>query len=572
MKNHPLEIPYRLETTKDIDIARDGELFGEVDYKRLLHFAKEKPIQRPYALINARKKVTKDFTLVDENKIREAKISIREVVNLPAGILEPPVEVKKSIREVTNLPTGILEPSVAAKENIREAVNLPFVNQYPLILESIPWIDDIVRNKDIFSFFLNFPPDVRKHLLLEQGVSSPGSMYASMMAIHKLLKKCLVVYVKAQKTTTLSLIQLRQSLVALTVFDLRNEDVLLALRTEKTDENIPLQQNALAEVLFSRLPIIIHGLLFIPTGSLMRKLSLKMHSLKLSSRHIMNLKGYFNQKTMPDDLPGILDRICRVAVKMSIPQESKDRLVDYIDSLKKNMERAPLVYRTLFLSHELETCRKLYQPTRLPVATERNEEIIRPKPETSRKINQPARVPVIAKKKEKALKEKTTPQLTRVKTLDFYATKDFFDLVKAKFSKDCTDTYLGERQLMAPRFFNIRIFKKEKWTGNIYMLDFCDPFASLIVDRIQMPRERKALYHQFFDDLKEVLIEMFEDVPYRYILMPLTISNHGTIQKIYNQYRKKLTKIENWIEPQMEEFESLNGTKTFYVLHKRSQG
>jgi len=54
MKNHPLEIPYRLETTKDIDIARDGELFGEVDYKRLLHFAKEKPIQRPYALINAR--------------------------------------------------------------------------------------------------------------------------------------------------------------------------------------------------------------------------------------------------------------------------------------------------------------------------------------------------------------------------------------------------------------------------------------------------------------------------------------------------------------------------------------
>jgi len=183
MKNNALEIPYRLETTEEVDITRGGGIIGEVDYKRLLHYAKEKPLQRPYALINARKKVTKDFTLVDENKIREAKISIREVVNLL------------------------------------------LVNQYPLILESTPWIDDIVSHEDIFSFFLSFPPDVRKHLLLEHGLSSPSLMYASMLAIRKLLKKCLFVYVKAQKTTTLSLLQLKQSLVALTVFDPRNEDV-----------------------------------------------------------------------------------------------------------------------------------------------------------------------------------------------------------------------------------------------------------------------------------------------------------------------------------------------------------
>ena len=185
MKNNALEIPYRLETTEDVDIARDGGIIGEVDYKRLLHYAKEKPLQRPYALINARKKVTKDFTLVDEIKIQEAKFSIREVANLPAEIFETP----KSVTKIT-----------------REVVHLPPVNQYPLILESIPWIDDIVSNKDMLSFFLNFPLDVRKHLLLEHGVSSLSSMYASMMAIHKLLKKCLVVYVKAQKTTTLSLL------------------------------------------------------------------------------------------------------------------------------------------------------------------------------------------------------------------------------------------------------------------------------------------------------------------------------------------------------------------------------
>jgi hypothetical protein len=83
-----------------------------------------------------------------------------------------------------------------------------------------------------------------------------------------------------------------------------------------------------------------------------------------------------------------------------------------------------------------------------------------------------------------------------------------------------------------------------------------------------MPRERKALYHRFFDDLKEVLVEMFKDVHYWYILMPIKISNHGTIQKIYNQYRTKLAKKEMWIYPRMDQFESI-AKKTFYVLHKR---
>lgn len=569
MNNNALEIPYRLETTEDVDIARDGGIIGEVDYKRLLNFAKEKPLHRPYALINARKKVTKGFTLVDEIKIKEAKISIREVANLPAGILEPPVAAKRNIPETVNLPLVDTNPPIpeSTLEPKWHWTN-GFPQHYPLILDSIPWIDDIVSNKDMFSYFVSFPADIRKQLLLENGVSSPSSMYASMMAIHKLLKKCLVVYVKAQKTTTLSLIQLKQSLVALTVFDPRNDDVLLALRTEKTDENTAIQQNALAEVLFSRLPKIIHGLLSITTSSLMRKLSLKMSRLQLSSRHIMNLMGYFNHKTASDNLFKTLDRICDVAVKMSIPKESKDKLLDYIDSMKKNMERAPLVYRNLFLSPELETCRKLYQPVRLLVLTEKKIENPIPELETSQNIHLPATVPVIPKKRKENLKEKTVRQYTRVKTLDFYATKDFFDLVKARFSKDCTDTYLGERQLMTKHFFNIRIFRKDKWIGNIYMLDFCDELACLIIDRIQMPRERKALYHRFFDDLKEVLIEMFKDVHYCHILMPLQISNHGTIQKIYNQYRKKLAKKEMLINPRMDQFESIAGN-TFYVLHSR---
>ena len=53
------------------------------------------------------------------------------------------------------------------------------------------------------------------------------------------------------------------------------------------------------------------------------------------------------------------------------------------------------------------------------------------------------------------------------------------------------------------------------------MLDFCEEYNSLLIDRVQIPRALKATYQQFFDYLKEVLIEMFEDVCYQYILLPL---------------------------------------------------
>jgi hypothetical protein len=504
MINHPLEIPYRLETIEDITNAMQGDLLEMTDYKRLLHFAKEKTFQQPQALIKAKRKVTKDFTIVDEEKIRDVKITISEVADLP------------------------------------------LIPQYPLVEESIPWIDDIICHESIFHFFHSFPLEIRKRFLLEHSADSPASMFSSVLAIRKILKKDLLVYVKAQKPSTLSLVQFRKSLVALTVFEPRNEDVLLALKTEKTDENISLHQNALAEILFARLPKTIKLMLNMNANTLVQKLSLKMSHLKLSSRHIMNLMGYINRENITSDaLSKALNRIDGVAMKISIPQESKNKLHDYMESMKKNMDRAPSVYRSLFLSSDLEPYQKLYRSTKV-IKSE--------------------------KTVTKTVIERTVRQYTKVSTLDFYATKDYFDIIKSKFSKDCTDTYLGERQFMTSYFFNVRIFKGKKWIGNIYMLDFCQEHDSLIIDRIQMPRAVKASFHQFFDYLREVLIEMFEGVRYEYILMPLKISNHGTIQKIFNQHKKKLTKKANMTDTSVNHFESISGETTYYVLHKRPQG
>lgn len=503
MKNQPLKIPYRLATIDDITSAMQGGLLEKTDYKRLLHFAKEKTFEQPQALIKAKKNITKDFVIVDEEKIRDVKIDISEISELP------------------------------------------LIPQYKHIEAGIPWIDDIIHHETIFHFFHSFPLEIRKHFMLEHRPDSPKSMFASVLAIRKVLKKELIVYVKAHKPSTLSLIQLKKCLVGLTLFETRNEDVLIALRKEKTDDNISLHENAVAEILFARLPNTVQLLLNINANIMVKRLSLKMTNLKLSSRHIINLMSYINPVNISfENLYKALNKIDEVAVKISIPQESKNKLRDYMESIKKNMDRAPSVYKNLFLSPELETYQKLY----------RSAKIVRSEKTVTRTVI-----------------EKMVTQYTKVSTLGFYPTKDYFDIIKSKFSKDCTDTYLGERQFMASYFFNIRIFKRNNWIGNIYMLDFCREHDSLIIDRIQMPRQLKASYHQFFDYLREVLIEMFEDVRYQFILMPLKISNHGAIQKCFNQYRQKLHKVEKIVAPAADVFESLNGNNQYYVLHKRNQ-
>lgn len=498
MKHHSLEIPYRLETIQDITIAGEANLLVTVDYKRLLHFAKEKSIHKPAAFIKAKKNVAKEFLKVHEEKVRESKV------------------------------------------NFSQVANLPLVSQYLLIKASLPRMNDITCHSDLFHFFHSFPLDIRKRFLIEPLPESLTAMYSAVLAIRKLLKRDLIVYVKAQKTSTFSLAQLKKSLVALTVFEPRNEDILLALKTGQTDEESSLYQNALAEILFARLPQTIQGLLTNNSDNLGQKLSGKMSKIHLSPRHIMNLMGYIHKNMTPDALYKALNRIEGVAAKMSIPEDAKKRLHDYIGSMKKNMDRAPSVYRSLFLTPELETCQKLYRPTKVMQT-------------------------------EGTVTEKTILHYTQSTTIHFYATKDYFDLIKSKYSGDCTNTHLGDNQLMTPHFFNIRIFHKDDWIGNIYMLDFSEEHDCIIIDRIQIPRDLKMFYHQFFEYLKDVLIEMFEGIDYQYMLMPLTVSNHETIQKIFNEYKKHLPKKAKWFDSSFAgHFESLRVKKNYCVLHKRS--
>lgn len=112
----------------------------------------------------------------------------------------------------------------------------------------------------------------------------------------------------------------------------------------------------------------------------------------------------------------------------------------------------------------------------------------------------------------------------------------------------------------------------QKWTGNIYMLDFTDTRGILLVDRIQIPRNLRVLYHRFFDYLREAFEELFAAVPYESIIMPKTISNHKALQKVFNAYREKLPSVAvdfGNTEPKI--FESTSRHQRYHVLARKAK-
>lgn len=155
--------------------------------------------------------------------------------------------------------------------------------------------------------------------------------------------------------------------------------------------------------------------------------------------------------------------------------------------------------------------------------------------------------------------------------MELYPTKDFLDICKGVVSGDCVTEVLGENHLRESRYFSIRIFMDRKWIGNIYMLDFTDTKGILLVDRIQIPRNLRVLYHRFFDHLRDAFGELFASVPYETIIMPLTISNHKTLQKVFNAYRKKLPSVAvDFGNSETKIFESTNRLQRYCVLASKA--
>jgi len=222
---------------------------------------------------------------------------------------------------------------------------------------------------------------------------------------------------------------------------------------------------------------------------------------------------------------------------MHLAEATRQRLHHYLLALRRSLTRAPALYQELFLpSRELQQMRALHVPGRvLKASVTYADKILRTR--------------------------------TKQEELHFYPTKDYLDLCRGQFSGDCVNGGLSEQQLATPNFFNVRVFSAGHWIGNIYLLDFTEEQGALLIDRVQIRREMKVPYLEVFAQLTQALRELFEAVPYTYILAPLSISNHATIQKAFNTYRKKLpTRRVDLASTHARYFESLQAGSTYHIL------
>jgi hypothetical protein len=388
MKPHELSIPYRLKTAEDVSEAIRLNLIPEGwDEHFVLDLAGRILLYQPRALQKAKEKISKQFIRIREEKIREANVQCKDIARID------PVE------------------------------------HFPLIHGCIPWRNEVADHVDLLQFLRQLLQQVRDLCLPNPATDSPTGMYDSIIAIRRLLKQEMLHYIKTHKTKRLTTEHFRRLLVAGTLFNTNNDDILQALRIQKPgDATQPLQKNALAELLFVRLPNFIKELFPMDSKAIRRRLFAKIAKLDMSNRQRASFHAYYRTNATSGDIVPILKRMDMVMKNMSLPPETKTAFHDYLSSLQTQIEYAPALYRILFLCKELIPLQKLHKPGRVMTSSV-------------------------------SYAERIFRTYTVVTTLDFYPTKDFMDFFKGTISGDCTGSRLGEAHLCTPNFFNIRIFQ-----------------------------------------------------------------------------------------------------------------
>ena len=466
----PFAIPYCLDTLEAVMQAKSINFLNlHKDYSLMKAAAKNIPLQYPPALEKAKKAVVKDFYVLREQNEQVEQIDYRIVAN----------------------------------------INL--VDNYQLIVKSIPWVIDLAKKQSLFQALQEFPDDIQSMVKVNETPATMTALFESVVSTIKMNKHEIFTYVNSKRANKLKGDDLKKLITARAIFEPANGDVLEALRHDAGGDSGALAQHACAELLFVRIPALLEPMCRVNPRVIRERLFAKIAKLGTTPQQRMALFGYFKADVTADKLIKTMNKVSAIGAKILETQKA-ETLHDYISSLNQKLEFEQKVYEHLFLSPELVRMRKLHVPGRVM-------------------------------KTRYTYYDKIVTARTLVESLSFYPVKCYLDISKYRSSKDCTGTGLAEQHLATKNYFSIRIFKNSRWLGNIYMLDFTQEHDILIVDRIQVPRDLKAEYLAFYDYLKEVFEEMFMNLPHSRVLLPRTLSNHGTIQKVYNIYKKRLEKI-----------------------------
>lgn len=411
------------------------------------------------------------------------------------------------------------------------ALNMQAVDQFSLIEERVPSLLDLIDYADI-DHFLGFVNGI----YIENGIKSSGHSYAKeFFKLRELIRKELRVLIKSGRTK-IELNNLKKIIVILALHE--NDDILAAIRLVKSNSDDILYQNTVTEFLFARLEKYLQRLIFNGQDiiqNIREKFFSKISKLGMPPNCNMTLYSLFKRNSKIEEINDILNKITSLSMRLPIEDRIKFKLADYIKSIKNDLNCAKTLFQTLFLTNEIKGVHSLYKTRNILRSKISYREFIR-------------------------------DIYTHGKTIKFYCVKDYLLVVKDIFSSDCSGN-IGLNQLRCPNFFVIRVFHNNKYSGNIYALDFSE-HGYLLIDRIQVPKAFNIAGYNFFQRLSEVFQEMFYGLEWKYVLLPpKVVSNHQSIQQLYHAYRKKLLKIKITFNSDYKNyFESLKNNREYYIF------
>ena len=159
--------------------------------------------------------------------------------------------------------------------------------------------------------------------------------------------------------------------------------------------------------------------------------------------------------------------------------------------------------------------------------------------------------------------------IDEVPYISLFPCKDLHDFFKGMYSGDCSqEISLAKEHLLAPRFFNIRVFDHRKWVGNIYMLDYSDQ-KTLIVDKIQIKSSTSVKSPGFVKRIMDLLsLTLRTNNGFTLIGPSSGISNYDHIEKQYVSYRAKRKQVQFTFDNEDRKIFECAKSSRFYILSR----
>ncbi|MEW6600120.1 MAG: hypothetical protein AB1499_04040, partial [Nitrospirota bacterium] len=502
ISDDPLAVPYRMENASDIKLAGEHDVLGlgTQIYSKLLTLSGDIPVIEKPAVLKDAKPVSRDFYILKEKKITQHIESYKQ---------------SKALDRIGN------------SELISE--QFPDID----ILSDPGFLDDYAMPSN--------EGDFSKRLRGQAYSLKRDSL------LNGLIRDELISIIKSDRTRSITRGELKRLITAAALHDNRNSDIMQALNIALARQDATLHENALAELLFVRIPSYMRSRFINDTkivASMRQKLFTKLSkiqgpaSLKIALFHLAPRSNSRKKDDFISTLRRLLAFIERTPV---IDDESKTSIRSLIHNMTGEINRLESMYRTMFLAEkELLTLYSLYKP---------NDRLV------SCDMMQIDRIIM---------------EHCSVQTLYLYPCKDYLDLEKYRWSGDCSQGTLAVNHFSTPQFFNVRMFRDNKvYCGNIYMLQLEHKYRQyLLIDRIQTS-EFSAKYVLFYQILKDAFQEMFRDFRYHEVLLPNTsVSNNKSLNQIFHNSKKEFPKVQisfNVTGAMKSHFEGLRDD-TFRVL------